>query len=84
MPQGFVYIIYSESWGRYYVDSTQDIETRLEQHNSGRNKSTKGGVPWILKYSESFDEIAYARRRELELKKKKSRKYLEWLISSAG
>lgn len=83
MP-GYLYILYSESRDRYYIGSTIDLEDRLERHNQGRNKSTKTGLPWVLKYTEEFEKIADARRRELALKKKKSRKYLEWLISGDG
>ena len=77
-----VYILFSEKWNQYYVGSTQDLEKRLEIHNNGRNKSTKGGAPYTLKYLEEFIDVAAARRRELEIKKKKSRNYIEWLIRS--
>ncbi len=80
--KGFVYIIYSEKWDQYYVGSSQDIEKRLLQHNSGKNKSTRGGSPWVLKYSETFDTPTQAKKREFLIKKKKSRKYIEWLINS--
>jgi putative endonuclease len=52
------------------------------RHNDGRNTSTKAGVPWELKYSEIFDSRAEAMNRESEIKKKKRRTYIEWLISS--
>jgi putative endonuclease len=78
------YILYSEKWNQYYVGSTQDLTVRLEQHNSGRNASTRGGAPWLVKYEEHFCDISLARRRELEIKKKKSRKYIEWLIASSA
>ncbi len=78
-----VYIIFSEKWNQYYIGSTQDLGQRLEQHNNGRNKSTKGGAPWSLKHLEEFSNVAAARKRELEIKKKKSRKFIEWLISSS-
>jgi putative endonuclease len=77
------YILYSESLDRYYTGSCEDIETRLIQHNSARNTSTKTGIPWILKYTETFDTRAQALSREREIKKKKSRKYIEWLINPA-
>ncbi|WP_394342104.1 GIY-YIG nuclease family protein [Pontibacter virosus] len=40
----YTYILYSEKVDRYYVGSCQDMETRLVQHNSGRNTSTKAGI----------------------------------------
>jgi len=55
----------------------------MQQHNSGQNISTKSGIPWKVVYTETYSSNAEARKRELEIKKKKSRKYIEWLISSA-
>ena len=81
---GFVYILYSEKLDRYYIGSTIDVNQRLEQHNSGRNKSTKAGAPWVIKFYQEFEDISEARSYVYALKKKKSRKYLEYLISSAG
>jgi putative endonuclease len=74
------YILYSESKDRYYVGHTEDLETRLTYHNNGRVKSTKNFRPWICVYFEKFETKLEANRRELEIKKKKSRKYLEFLI----
>ena len=68
---------------KYYTGSCEDIFIRLERHNSGRNISTKAGTPWILKYTEEFATRSEAVTRELEIKKKKSRKYIEWLITSS-
>jgi len=77
----FVYILYSLKSDKFYVGCTSDVPTRLIQHNSGINKSTKHGFPWELKYTETFESLKEARFRELEIKKKKSRKYIIWLIN---
>ncbi len=79
--EGFVYIIYSKKWDQFYVGSSTDVDKRLEQHNAGYNKSTKGGAPWTIKFIETYDSETMARKREYAIKKKKSRKYIEWLIS---
>ena len=78
------YIFYSVKLNKYYVGSTSDMERRLNDHNRGKEKFTRTGVPWELVYTESFEELAMARRRELEIKKMKSRKFIETLISSFG
>jgi len=44
----YVYILKSEKDGRFYIGQTQDIETRLESHNSGRSVYTRGKGPWRL------------------------------------
>ena len=79
-----IYIIYSIKSDRYYIGCTSDIEARIIQHNSGRNTSTKFGLPWQLKYTEPFESLSEARLREIEIKKKKSRKYIEWLINKSN
>jgi putative endonuclease len=52
------------------------------EHNSGRSASTKAGLPWRVVYQKEFATRQEAFAFEQNLKKKKSRKYLEWLISS--
>ncbi|WP_443936454.1 GIY-YIG nuclease family protein [Pedobacter sp. MW01-1-1] len=76
-----VYILYSKKLNRYYVGYTEDLEKRLEQHNTGFSKYTSKAEDWEVCYSESFISRALAHKRELEIKAKKSRKYIEWLIS---
>lgn len=79
----WVYILYSKSKDRYYIGSTIDLEARLAIHNSGRNLSTKSGLPWEIVYSEEYLEPAEARSREYKLKQMKSRKYIEELIGKS-
>lgn len=76
----YIYIIYSGKTDRYYVGTCKDVSLRIQQHNAGRNLSTKAGIPWCLKCTEQYGTHAEACRRELQIKKKKSRKYIEWLI----
>jgi putative endonuclease len=44
----FVYILYSESFQRFYVGQTNNVEMRLARHNSGQVGSTKPYRPWNL------------------------------------
>ncbi len=79
-----VYIIFSAKLDKYYVGYTEDLVVRFAQHNEGISDFTSVAQDWTLVYSEPFETREAARKREMEIKKKKSRKYLEWLISSAG
>lgn len=79
-----VYIICSRKIDRYYIGYTDDLEWRLERHNSGWGKYTKRGVPWKLAYTESFKSKSEAIKREREIKRNKSRKYIKELIEKAG
>ena len=82
--QAFVYILFSQSLNKYYVGSTPDLDRRVAEHNRGKEKFTKTGVPWLLVYKEIFEDLKQARKRELNIKKMKSRVYIENLIRSAG
>ncbi|MBS4070663.1 MAG: GIY-YIG nuclease family protein [Algoriphagus sp.] len=78
----FVYILFSTKTNRYYIGSTDNLESRLKHHNAGATPSTRSGAPyWDFKYIESLNDRTAALKRELEIKKKKSKRYIEWLIS---
>ncbi|MCP2028030.1 putative endonuclease [Flavobacterium sp. HSC-32F16] len=76
----YIYIIYSKTLDKYYIGSCQDIERRLQDHLNGRSTFTKTAKDWELKYFETFLTRSEACRRELQIKKMKSRKYIENLI----
>ena len=77
----FVYILYSESLNRYYIGHTHHLDERLRQHNAGQTPSTKAGRPWRVVYQELHSDKSSAYQRELAIKGKKSRKYIEELIA---
>jgi putative endonuclease len=76
----FVYILYSVKIDRYYVGITDDLDWRLERHNAGWGRYTKRGIPWKIVYTENYSSKSEALKREREIKRKKSRAYIEWLI----
>jgi len=78
----YVYILYSASLDQFYSGSTDDLEDRLFRHRNSGSKSTKKTKDWELKYQEIYETRSEAVRREREIKKKKSRKYLEFLCKS--
>ena len=65
----YVYVLRSLKTGRYYIGSTEDLTKRLERHNSGKNKSIKIGIPWVLAYKENFPTEQDAYRREMQIKR---------------
>ena len=77
----FIYILYSQTIDQYYVGYCEDLENRIFRHNNSGSKATKKTNDWKLIYTESFNSKPEAVKRELEIKKKKSRKYIEWLIA---
>lgn len=79
----YTYILYSESTDRFYIGSTSNLQNRLRQHNAGATPSTKAGRPWKIVLSEEFCEKTDAIKRELYIKRMKSRKYIQTLIDSS-
>ena len=73
----YVYVLQSQAnEERYYLGSTIDLRRRLESHNSGKNKATKGHQ-WTLVYYEAFISLKSARSREHKLKHDgRSRRFL--------
>ncbi|MBI3405342.1 MAG: GIY-YIG nuclease family protein [Acidobacteria bacterium] len=79
----FVYILQSESSGRYYVGQTKDLEERFKYHNSNYSKALRNRGPWKLVYFEEFETRAEAVRRERYIKRQKDRAYIEHLLSAS-
>ena len=71
-----VYVLRSLKNGRLYIGSTNDLERRLAEHNSGKSKYTRSTRPFELVYQEDCKERVEARRRELFLKSGKGREFL--------
>ena len=67
----FVYILYSAALDQYYVGYSEDLDDRSFRHTNSGSKATKKAKDWR---SEAYN-------REIGIKKKKSRNYIEWLIS---
>ncbi len=63
-----VYILQSESTGKYYVGHTANISDRLQRHNSNREKSTKIKGPWKIIRKENYKLRSEAIKREKIIK----------------
>lgn len=84
----YVYILQTEyNEGELYVGCTNDLKRRIVEHNSGKVKSTKKKIPYILIYYEAFLDRRDAFERERFLKsgwgkrfiKKNLQHYFLWL-----
>ena len=60
----YSYILRSQKDGTYYYGSAENIDRRLDQHNNGKVRYTKGHRPYSLHYSEEFLTRTEAIRRE--------------------
>ncbi len=65
----FVYIVECADKS-LYIGCTNNLERRLEQHNNSKWGAhyTKIRRPVVLKYSEKYETLAEARRREQKIK----------------
>ncbi|MBI4262131.1 GIY-YIG nuclease family protein [Candidatus Uhrbacteria bacterium] len=73
----YVYILQSTVNKELYVGSTEDLRTRVGDHNGGRVQSTKPYRPWDLIYYEAHRTKILARRAELFYKSGQGRRHLK-------
>jgi putative endonuclease len=67
-----VYVLKSLKNGRRYIRYTIDLDKRLQEHNDGKNTSTRNRGPWEIIYCEKkFPTRTAAQKREKELKNMK-------------
>ena len=78
----YVYVIASITHGTRYVGSTEDVASRLYEHNDGRCRYTSGRRPWRLAYQEKYTTRAEAMRREKYLKSGIGRELLDKILST--
>src|SRR3989344_1444957 len=69
--------------GKHYIGSTDNLEKRLEYHNSGKSEWTKKHRPWKVVYTEEFSTRSEAAKREREIKIYKGGNSFKKLISAA-
>ena len=77
----YLYILYSKKLDQYYTGHSHDVDKRLEKHNLGKSRATHRGVPWDLKRVIEFQTKSQAIRAENWIKRMKSRKVIEKIIS---
>ena len=58
------YVLRSLRDGSFYYGSTENLEKRLGEHNAGKVRYTKGHLPCVLHYAESFPTRREAAARE--------------------
>jgi putative endonuclease len=82
----FLYIIYSKKLNRYYIGESENVVKRLKQHNSHyyKNAFTTAASDWEIKLTYPCETKLIAKKLERHIKKKKSKKHIEWIISTQG
>ena len=78
----YLYVIKSEQNGDLYVGITKDIETRMKDHQNGKNRYTKGLRPWNLVLVEEFEDWKKAREKEKHYKSGFGKEKLKEMLAS--
>jgi putative endonuclease len=79
----YVYILCSEKDTSFYIGHTADLDERVQRHNHGKSLYTKAKAPWKLIYQEVFNTRSEAMKREQEIKRKKNKAYIEYLLRAS-
>jgi len=66
----FVYILKSKIADRYYIGSTNDLDRRLNEHNTRKKHWTSRFQPWEIIYFNEYDDRFKAIAEEKRLKSK--------------
>ena len=79
-----VYVLKSAKDNKRYIGSTNNLERRINEHNTGKVKSTKSRVPLNVVYREDFLSEKEARLREKFFKTHKGFNALMKIIGSGS
>ena len=75
-------MLYSVKSDLHYIGISNDVDLRLQFHNSLSSSGfTSKHRPWVLKVSISVPSQAHAIRIERYIKKRKSRSFIQRIIS---
>ena len=77
----YLYILRNKE-NSFYIGTTNNLDRRLQQHNTNQSNYTKNRGPWELVFSEEFSNRSDAMKREYYLKSLKSKTVLQKIIYS--
>lgn len=78
--KGCLYVLFSLKDNKTYTGSTDNLDRRLYEHNSGLVFSTKNRLPLKLIYYENFKNLSEARKKEKYFKTCSGRKKLAIIL----
>ncbi|HNP24097.1 MAG: GIY-YIG nuclease family protein [Chitinophagaceae bacterium] len=79
-----IYVIESLTDGIWYTGIALNAFNRLKEHNSGKNRFTKGHMPWKIIYTETATGWHEARLREKYLKSAAGKNWLKKYVEING
>ena len=75
------YILYSPALDEFYTGHCDNTGECLASHNNGNFPATRKTNDWVFVYLKEFDSRKQANMWEMTIKRKKSRNFIEKLIS---
>lgn len=80
----YSYILKSSSSSKIYIGHTDNLETRLKEHNAkGKSLFTSKKGPWKIVWSKGFSDRSGAMNFENNLKRMKNKKeYITQLLEN--
>ncbi|OGY92108.1 MAG: hypothetical protein A3B31_01515 [Candidatus Komeilibacteria bacterium RIFCSPLOWO2_01_FULL_53_11] len=76
----FVYVLLSDTDGRFYIGRSEFVERRFFEHQAGKNISTFRRIPFRLIFYEAFAAKRDAIRRERYFKTSKGKTTLRQML----
>jgi putative endonuclease len=80
----YTYILISKNGKKTYAGSTDNIERRLSEHNSGKVKSSRHYIPYMLLHLDESPTLVEARRKERFYKSTSGRRILKNFVEDWG
>jgi putative endonuclease len=77
----YSYVIYSKESGNFYYGYFDDLEKVMEMHNADQILPTKGKGPWVLLFSESYDNRMRAIRQSSFYRSVKGQRFLRHMLN---
>ena len=72
----YTYVLNSISHNKFYTGHTDNLKKRLREHNSGQGTYSNRYMPWEVTYSERFNTLEEAIKREKYFKSAAGRRWL--------
>ena len=77
----YSYVVYSRETGDFYYGYTDDLEKAIQMHDSNLIPPTKGKGPWVLMFSESYDNRMRAIRQASFYRSVKGQRFLKKMLN---
>lgn len=77
----YSYAMYSRETGDFYYGYYDDLEKVLEMHNSDQIAPTKGKGPWVILFSESYDNRMRAIRQCSFYRSVKGQRFMKKMLN---